>query len=257
MASTSHPLVLGYVLALAFGLWLCLKSNVRSKLSRNAITVLYWLGLLAAYSRGPWVGAILIYFVYGALSRGAVSGLLKAAGATALVAVIVAISPLGDKIARVVPYFGGTVDAENITYRQRLLDRTWQIIQDSPFLGDQYALSKMEDLRAAGIIDLMNGFMNILLDNGFVGLSLYLSFVMIGVFKAWMLSRESARVGVELGTMGASLVACILGLMVMMWAGGLIVSTTCVLVGLASACAHVGQLQQRGPIRYASSAGAV
>jgi hypothetical protein len=257
MASTSHPLVLGYVLALAFGLWLCLKSNVRSKLSRNATTVLYWLGLLATYSRGPWVGAILIYFVYVALSRRAVSGLLKAAGATALVAVIVAISPLGDKIARVVPYFGGTVDAENITYRQRLLDRTWQIIQDSPFLGDQYALSKMEDLRAAGIIDLMNGFMNILLDNGFVGLSLYLSFVMIGVFKAWMLSRESARVGVELGTMGASLVACILGLMVMMWAGGLIVSTTCVLVGLASACAHVGQLQQRGPIRYASSAGAV
>jgi hypothetical protein len=257
MASTSHPLVLGYVLALAFGLWLCLKSNVRSKLSRNATTVLYWLGLLATYSRGPWVGAILIYFVYVALSRRAVSGLLKAAGATALVAVIVAISPLGDKIARVVPYFGGTVDAENITYRQRLLDRTWQIIQDSPFLGDQYALSKMEDLRAAGIIDLMNGFMNILLDNGFVGLLLYLSFVMIGVFKAWMLSRESARVGVELGAMGASLVACIVGLMVMMWAGGLIVLTTCVLVGLASACAHVGQLQQRGPIRYASSAGAV
>jgi len=257
MASTSHPLVFGCVLALGFGLWLCLRSNVQSKLSRNAVVVLYWLGLLAAYSRGPWLGAILIYFVFSALSRRAVSGLLKAAIASALVAVIVAISPLGDKIARVVPFLGGTVDAENITYRQRLLTRAWQIIQGSPFLGDQHALSKMEDLRAAGIIDLMNGFMNILLDNGFVGLSLYLSFVIIGIFKAWMVNRESARVGGELGTMGASLVACIVGLMVMMWAGGLIVSTTCVLVGLASAYAHLGQPQQRGPIRYAPSTGAV
>jgi O-Antigen ligase len=245
MASTVHPLALGYLLAVAFGLWLCLKSNVQSTLSRNAVIVLFWLGLLAAYSRGPWVGAIVIYFVYVALSRRAVSKLLKAAGTSALVGLIVAISPLGNKIANVIPYFGGTVDAQNITYRQRLLDRAWQIIQDSPFLGDQHAFSKMEDLRQGqGIIDLMNGFVNILLDNGFVGLLLFLSFVMIGVIKAWMLSRESTRVGAELGTMGASLVACILGTMVMIWVGGLIVSMTCVLVGLAAACANLGRLQQ-------------
>jgi hypothetical protein len=249
MASTVHPLVLGYLLAVAFGLWLCLKSNVQSKLSRNAVIVLYWLGLLAAYSRGPWVGAIFIYFIYVALSRRAVSRLLKAVVASALLGLIVTISPFGNKIAKVIPYFGGTVDAENITYRQRLLDRAWQIIQDSPFLGDQYALSKMEDLRQGqGIIDLMNGFVNILLDNGFVGLSMFLSFVMIGVIKAWMLSRESTRVGVELGTMGASLVACILGTLVMMWAGGLIVSPASVLVGLAAACADLGRRQQRGAI---------
>jgi hypothetical protein len=249
MAATVHPLVLGYLLAVAFGLWLCLKSNVQSKLSRNAVIVLYWFGLLAAYSRGPWVGAILIYFIYVALSRRAVSRLLKAAGATALIGLIVAISPLGNKIANVIPYFGGTVDEGNITYRQRLLDRAWQIIQDNPFLGDQHAFSKMEDLRQGqGIIDLMNGFVNILLDNGFVGLLLFLSFVMIGVIKAWRLSRESTRVGAEFGTMGASLVACILGTMVMIWVGGLIVSMTCVLVGLAAACANLGRPQQRGTI---------
>jgi hypothetical protein len=249
MASTVHPLVLGYLLAVAFGLWLCLKSNVQSKLSRSAVIVLYWLGLLAAYSRGPWVGAVFIYFAYVAMSGRPISNQLKAAGASALVGLIVAISPLGDKIAKVIPFFGGTIDAENITYRQRLLDRAWQIIQDSPFLGDQYALSKMEALRQGqGIIDLMNGFMNILLDNGFVGLFLFLSFVMIGVVKAWMLSRESARVGAELGTMGASLAACILGALVMTWAAGLIISMTCVLVGLAAACANLDRLQQRGTI---------
>lgn len=245
MASTAHPLTLGYILALAFGLWLCLKSNVKSKFLPIAIIVLYWLGLLAAYSRGPWLGAVLIYFLYTALSRRAVSGLFKAAGVSVLVALIVALSPLGDKVLKVIPYFGGTVDVQNITYRQRLLERSWELVQASPLFGDQRALSKMEDLRADGIIDLMNGFVNILLDNGFVGLSLYLSFVLIGLHKAWSLSRQSTQVGSELAGIGASLVACILGLMLMMWAGGLIILEMCILVGLASACAHLAQAQRR------------
>jgi hypothetical protein len=249
-ASTSHPLVLGYLLAVAFGIWLCFKSTVKSKWSRNSVIVLYWLGLLAAYSRGPWIGAIFIYFVVVALSNRPVSNLFRAACISAFVALIVALSPLGSKIANVIPYFGGTVDMENITYRERLLDRSWQIVQESPFLGDQQAFAKMEDLRQGeGIIDLMNGFMNILLDNGFVGLTLFLSFVMLGVIKAWMLSRQSAHVGEDLGAIGASLVACILGTLLMMWIGGLIVSTTCVLVGLAAASAEVGRLQRRAPIK--------
>lgn len=259
-ASTIHPLVLGYLLAVAFGFWLCLKSNVKSKLSRNSVIVLYWLGLIAAYSRGPWIGAVFIYLVFVLLSDRPVSNLFKAAGVSAFVAVFVALSPLGSKIANVIPYFGGTVDAENITYRQRLWDRAWQIIQESPFLGDQYALAKMGDLRQGeGIIDLMNGFVNILLDNGFVGLTLFLSFIMLGVIKAWMLSRERIRVGEDLGAMGASLVACILGTLLMMWAGGLIVSTTCVLVGLAAASAEVGRVQRKTTISQSqvSDTGAV
>jgi hypothetical protein len=252
MASTIHPLYFGYLLAVAFGIWLCLKSNVQSKLSRNAVAVLYWLGLLAAYSRGPWIGAIVIYSAYVALSRRAVSKVLKAVGTAALVGLIVAISPLGNKIAQVFPYFGGNVDVDTFTYRQRLLEHAWPIIRDSPFLGNQYAYSKLEELRQGqGIIDLMNGYINILLNNGFVGLSLFVSFVVTGIFKAWMVSRRSNSsngVGVELGTMGASLAACMLGTLVMMWGGGLIVSIPCVLAGLAAACADLYRLPQRGAI---------
>jgi hypothetical protein len=246
MASTTHALVLGYLLAVASGLWLCLKLKVASKLSRNAVSILYWLGLLAAYSRGPWLGGAAIYFIYTALRRGAVSGFFKAAIASASIAAVIALSPLGTKIAQVIPYFGGTVDEENISYRERLLSRAWEIIQDSPFLGDQHSLSRMEDLRQGeGIIDLMNGFVNILLDNGFIGLLLFLSFVLIGVFKAWVLSRETAQAASELSAMCASLVACILGLMIMMWVGGQIVPMTCILVALASACTRLAERQTR------------
>jgi O-antigen ligase len=252
MASSGHPLVLGYLLAVGLGFWLSIKSQIPSTLKRNAVIVLFLLGLLAAYSRGPWAGAVIIYFVYVALSGRAVSKLLKAIGAAAIVGVIVALSPLGARIAQVIPFLGGSVGEENITYRERLWARAWELIQQSPFLGDQQALLKMEDLRQGeGIIDLMNGFANVLLDNGFLGLFLFLAFVLFGVLRAWMLSKESARVGPELAAIGAALVACILGTLLMIWFGGLIVSTTCVLVALAGSSAYLGQIQQRSAIRGA------
>lgn len=248
MASTGHSLSLGYLLAIAFGIWLYLQSKVESKRLRLAVTALFVFGLLAAYSRGPWLGAVLIYFAYAALSPRAFTGLFKAAGISAIGALIVALSPLGDKIAKVMPFLGGTIDVSNIDYRHRLLGRTWQIIRENPIFGDQNALLKMEDLRQGeGIIDLMNGFAHILLSNGFLGLSLFLSFILIGVFKAWALSRKAAKIDAQLSMLGASLISCILGTLLMMWGGGLIELMTCVLVGLTAAYVHLGQAQQSNP----------
>ncbi len=66
---------------------------------------------------------------------------------------------------------------------------SWQIVTDHPWFGDQLALLKMQELRQGeGIIDLMNGFMEILLSNGFFGLSLFLLFIVIGSFKAFRVS---------------------------------------------------------------------
>src|SRR5262249_32725638 len=56
-AAAGDPLALGYVLAIAFGFWLYLKTHIQSVPLRTATTVLLWLGLLAAFSRGPWIGA--------------------------------------------------------------------------------------------------------------------------------------------------------------------------------------------------------
>jgi O-antigen ligase len=241
MASTSHSLVFGYVLALAFGVWLSLMSRVQSARSRVAVIVLYWAGLLASYARGPWLGGILIYFSYVVVSGRKLSSLLKAAVTIGLIAAVVLASPVGDRIQKVVPLLGGTLAAGSITYRQRLLDRALEVIQDSPLLGDQYALLKMEDMRQGEhIIDLMNGFVNILLDNGFVGLSLFLSFVLVGLYRGWRVSGEAPQVGTELAAIAAALVACLLGLMEMMWSGGLLLAPTTLLVGLICASARVG-----------------
>lgn len=246
MASASHSLIFGYLLAVAFGIWLGLMSRVQSARWRIGAIVLYWLGLLASYSRGPWLGGVIIYFGYVGVSGRRLSTLLKAAVTAGLLGAILLASPVGDRIQKAVPFLGGTLDAGSITYRERLADRAWKVVEDSPLLGDQYALLKLQDLRMAGIIDLMNGFVNILLDNGFIGLTLFLCFVLVGLYKGWTLSGDGARTGPDLAKIIAALVACLLGTMLMMYAGGLMIAPITVLVALICSCARICAQQSPG-----------
>src|SRR5262249_20233150 len=155
--SAGHALALGYLLAIGFGFWLYLQTHVASKRSRIAVTGLLWLGLVAAYSRGPWIGAVAIYLVFMSIGRGALKRIFKATAAVTVVLVAVSFSPLGDRIFKVLPFFGGSVNVETVTYRQQLAARSWELIQEHPFFGDQLVYQHMEDLRQGeGIIDLVN-----------------------------------------------------------------------------------------------------
>ena len=251
MASAGHSMALGYVLVVAFGLWLYLKSRVVSKRRRIGVTALLWGGLLAAYTRGAWICGGLVYFLFAALSPRPLSKLFKATGAAAVIGLLILLSPLGDRIARVLPYFGGTVDNFNVIYRQRLFERSWQIVKESPILGDQAALLKMQDLRQGqGIIDLVNTYMAILLENGFVGLTLFASFILIALFKAWSFSRKSLHVDPDLSLLGASLASCIIAMLVLFQNGsfgGAPKKIFYVLAALATAYAHLSRSYQRDP----------
>ena len=104
---------------------------------------------------------------------------------------------------------------------------------DQPWFGDQQAYLKMESLRQGeGIIDLINGYMIILLGNGFVGLVLFLGFVLIAALKANFVSIWARKRDPEFSTLGASLMACILGSLLLTWGAGLNELMYCVLGGL-------------------------
>jgi hypothetical protein len=222
MASSGHPLALGFMLAVAFGVCLYLGTLVKSAFMRISVSLFWWLGLAVAYSRGPWLGAIFMYFTFAALRPRGMTKIFRAASVAILVAVGLMLSPLRERIVSVIPFLGGTVDAYNVTYRQRLLARCWEIIQDNFFFGDQYALLRMQDLRQGeGIIDIINGYVQVLLDNGFIGLSLFLSFILIALFKAWSASRASRIVDADLSLLGIGVVTCILGTMLMLADGNL------------------------------------
>jgi O-antigen ligase len=251
MASTGHAMALAYMLVPAYGLWLYLQSRMNSKQWRVGGTIVFWGGLLAAYTRGAWVGAVLLYFLFAALQPKSFSKLFKATGGALIIGMLIYLSPLGEKIVSVLPWFGGNVDNFNVIYRERLWDRSWQIIRDSPLLGDQGAMLKMQDLRQGeGIVDMVNTYVGILLDNGFVGLALFLLFILGSVLKALAGNRRTMSSDQDLCLMGASLVACIIAMLVMFENGsfgGAPAKAFYILAGLATGYGVVARSSRRGP----------
>jgi len=235
MASAGHSLALGYLLAIALGFWLYLQSHDRSKLSRLSVSALFLFGLIAAYSRGPWLGAVIIYFVFAALGKNAWKRLLQATAFAGIAILGLILSPLHEKVLSVLPFFGGGVDSQNILYRHHLFERAWELIMSHPLLGDQSALLEMQDLRQGqGIIDLVNSYLQVLLDNGFIGLSLFLGFMLVSLSEAWKARRTMGEIDVDRSQLGASLIACIIGTLIMIENASLGVGYERMFYGLAA-----------------------
>ena len=215
-ASAGHALSLGCLLAIAFGVWLFLKTYTTTWRSRLTIGVVFWLGMVATYSRGPWIGAALIYLGYSAMKPPAISRLFKAAFVLAIVFGLASLSPIGEQLTSSLPFTGAQTDA-NFTYRQRLLDRTLELIQEHPLFGDQLAVQKMEDLRQGqGIIDIVNTYVGVALFSGCVGLSLFLGFILSASAGVYRAAKATISAEPDWGLLGFNILACIFGLLFML-----------------------------------------
>lgn len=238
-ASSGNALALGYLLAVAFGFWLYLRSRLPRSGAKLAVTALYWLGLFASFSRGPWLGAIAIYLAYAAFAPARGSRVLKAALAAMVVSGLVLLSPIGTRIARALPFMGGHVAADSLAYRERLLDRSWALIQAHPILGDQHALSEMQDLRQGqGIIDIVNTYVGVALFYGFTGLALFIAFIWAGLARVRRAALSDTQSDPAAPLLGACIAACLLGTLVMLADCSFIlgyVSMFYVLAGMATA----------------------
>jgi hypothetical protein len=249
-ASAGHSLALGYLLAVGFGFWLYLKSHVQSGARRIGATLLLWGGLFAAFSRGPWLGAVTIYFTFFAAGPRAASRLVKGTLFALGVALLIMVSPIGDRILDVLPVMGNTVDA-NIVYRQRLAERGWEIVLAHPFFGDQFPWPEMEDLRQGeGIIDIVNTYLGVALSYGFIGLFCFLSFILLGITKVYARTRVLVHSDPNLALFGTSLIACIVGTLVMIDSSSFILGCEkmfYVLAGLATAYTRLTISPQNRP----------
>jgi O-antigen ligase len=244
--SAGHSIALGYLMAIAFGFWLYLRTRMHSTALTIAVAIWMWLGLLAAYSRAPWLVAVFLLIAYLALVPKGSAQFFKTSLIAALVAGLVLVSPIGEYVIDNLP-FVGTVDAGTVTYRQWLAEMSWMLIQKHPFLGDPFFMSHMEQLRQGqGIIDLVNTYATVTLQSGIVGLCLLVSPFLVGMWNAYRCVRRSAGPDPDVALLGVNLIACmfatllmlatvsfILGFPVMFW----------MLAGLAAGYAQLGQLK--------------
>ena len=216
--AAGHPLALGYLFAVAFGFWLYLRPQVESRFQRVSVTVVLWAGLIAAYSRGPWIGAIAIYFVIVALDPRAFGRLARVAAVMILPAMVIALTPLGHRIAAVLPFMGGSVDSGDLDYRQRLASTSWDLIMNHPYFGDQDFMAKMHELRQGqGIIDIVNTYAGTALEYGLVGLSLFVGFMLVTMIKGYRFMRQIRQRDSDLARLGSCMLACIAGTLLMLY----------------------------------------
>jgi O-antigen ligase len=214
-ASSGHSLSLGFMLAIAFGFSLYLLSNTTTLRARLATGLVYWLGMVAAFSRGPWIGAVLIALAYSALKPRAISRLFKAGFLIAIVLGMLSLSPIGEELVNSLPFASGQPDA-NFIYRQRLLDRSLELIQEHPLFGDQLAIQKMEDLRQGqGIIDIVNTYVGVALFTGWIGLALFLGFILSAAAGVFRTAKTIISMDPDCSLLGFNILACIFGILFM------------------------------------------
>ena len=223
VASAGVTLGLGVALAAGFGLWIALRPQMKTRAQQLGAASLIWVGLLASYSRGPWLGAILMYVVFIVVSSRSLGPIIKGAAAIGVTLTLLLLSPAGDKIRAVMPMFGGTVDNFNVIYRKRLAARAWELIAQSPIFGDPLALTKMQDLRQGeGIIDMVNSFASMAVFYGLFGLTLWLGYFLILTARALRRARSLATADPALATFGYGLIGTIAGLLMMLYASSFI-----------------------------------
>ena len=154
--------------------------------------------------------------VFIGTGRKAVKRLMLLALAGVLALPLLAVVPGGQKVLDLLPFIG-TVEAENITYRQQLIDNAMIVIQRNPWLGsfDYRSTPEMQSLtQGQGIIDIVNTYIGIALSVGLIGLMLFVCFfaaVLLGIRKGM---RSFSNKDDEARRLGRALLATLAGILI-------------------------------------------
>ena len=174
------------------------------------------LGLLAPLSRGPWVGAAVLVVAYVMQGPMAIKKLSSLFIAAIISFSILAALPGGQKYINLIPFVGES-EKGNITYREQLFENSMIVINRNPLFGSSNYLETPEMLemkQGGGIIDIVNTYLRVTLEAGYVGLSLFIGIfvtVILGVRKNLKLINDQKN---QLHILGRSLVAVLFAIMI-------------------------------------------
>jgi O-antigen ligase len=242
--TSGQSIVLGYVIAIAIGFFLALRRSVPSGTQYAAGTALLLAGVVSPLSRGPWVGLVVMLFVFTILSDKPLRQFSRYLVIVMPVIVVLMFTDYGQRVIDYLP-FVGSVDVENVTYRQNLFDTSFQIILDNPVFGSADYLLHMEELRQGqGIIDLVNSFLIVGLNTGFVGLGLYVLFFLLALAAAYKRMKSESVVS-EAHVLGQALLAVVVGALVIIATVSPINHVPLLLWSVAAMCVAFGRFDKQ------------
>jgi O-antigen ligase len=205
----SDSIVLGYVLTIGLGMGLSICSLLKSGKYRFLIFSLFIVGLLATASRGPWVGAIILFALFTLQSRNKTKLISRSLIASVLLLPFAFFTSAGQKIISLLPFIGES-NTGSVSYRQDLFEKSLIVIQRHPVLGSNTYLDtpEMQSLiQGQGIIDIVNSYLRIALNSGFVGVSLFILFFLTLLGKLYTTQKRIPRNSPELHQYSSALIA--------------------------------------------------
>lgn len=215
MVTTGHSIALGYTMMIAIMLHSGLRmAGARPRIWAFGMAALV-IGSIAAVSRGPWVGIAVGLVVLALSGKQPFKRLLKLALVGGLVTVGLLASPWGSSLINYLP-FVGSIDSNNVSYREQLFRVSMLVISQHPFFGSPTFMltAPMQELKNGGLIDVVNNYLLVALQIGYVGLALF-----VGVFacaaRALIVSLRSQQDGeAERFLQGQALLAALAAVLV-------------------------------------------
>jgi O-antigen ligase len=218
-AIAGQPIALGYLMVIGIGLCLYLQRFINHKLTRVLGIALLVAGLIASISRGPWTGAAALVIIFLFTGRNAIPRVTVFMMASIVILSLIALLPGGERLIDLLPFIGET-EQETIVGRQSLLEASMTVIGRNPWFGSVNYLQAPElaSLRSGlGIIDIVNSYIQVTLDKGLVGLSLFVGFfllILFGTYRAMRLLRDKRS---EEYLLGRALFATLLSILLIIF----------------------------------------
>lgn len=188
-------IVLGYVMVLASGSFLYLQRLINGRLNRWLGWISLATGVLASLSRGPWVGAGLLVFVFLLTGRRPFMRLIQAFAVSIGLLLALSSTPAGQQFIELLP-FVGQEEQGNVEYRANLLSVSLPVIERNLLLGSSNFLDapELQVMRQGeGIIDIVNSYLAVALHSGLIGLILFLGLFVRAIQIVWRGMRSAAQ----------------------------------------------------------------
>ena len=214
MGSLGQPVVYGYVMAVTIGLFLYLRKSV-AKTAWHLGLALLITGLIASLSRGPWVGAIALLLIFIATGPFPAKGFLKLGLFGVVIVPLLLVTPAGQSIIDLLPFIG-TVQADNVAYRQQFTEISIRFILEHPWFGayDYLYAPEMDVLKPQGLLDTLNVFLTVGLGSGLIGMSIFSGAFIVAAIETFRAMRNQADRNGELYLLGQALLSTLLCIVV-------------------------------------------
>lgn len=219
LATTGQPIVLGFVMMVATLITVYAQRLVSPGSARTLLWLIMGMGLIAAMSRGPWVGAAIGLGAIALASANPLGNLAKLIVAALAAAFFLLLLPGGEKILNYLPWVG-TVDAGTITFRETLWERTQLVATKHLWIGSIgfESASEFDVIRLGnGFVDIVNTYVGVLLSYGVIGLGLYVMLILSATLPNIFYALRSASQTSEYSIYAVALLGVLVATIFTIW----------------------------------------